>query len=99
MIEEHAGKDGTLSYEEGAHRLESIRDLKQYYIGEYEGKKITMQDKKEQLAKQQLLDLKLRKDEEHYHRMVAIFVGVLLVSMIAYFVITILGSDGDQKEL
>ena len=99
VIEENAGKDGTVSYEEGAHRIESIRDMKQYYIGEYEGKKITMQDKKEQAAKQQLLDLKLRKDEERYHQMVAIFVGVLLLSMIAYFVIQVVGSDSDNKEL
>ena len=42
VIEEHAGKDATLAYEEGQHAIQSIRELKQYYVGEYEGKKMSL---------------------------------------------------------
>ena len=46
VIEEVAGKDGTQQYEIGDHRVPSVRDLKKYYIGEYEGKKLTLAEKK-----------------------------------------------------
>lgn len=46
IIEEHAGQDATAKYEEGDHRMESIRDLAKYYIGEYEGKKLSLHEKK-----------------------------------------------------
>jgi len=46
IIEDVAGMDATLRYEEGDHRMESIRDLAKYYIGEYEGKKLSLQEKK-----------------------------------------------------
>ena len=41
VIEECAGRDATQRYEDGDHPLESIRELKKYYVGEYEGKKIS----------------------------------------------------------
>ena len=47
IIEEYAGKDATAAYEEGAHRIESIRDLKKMYVGEYEGKKLSLAERKE----------------------------------------------------
>ena len=46
IIEEYAGKDATLRYEEGEHNVSAVRDLKKYYVGEYEGKKLTLQEKK-----------------------------------------------------
>ena len=42
VIEEFGGRDATQRFEEGDHRLESIRDLKKYYVGEYEGKKLSL---------------------------------------------------------
>jgi cytochrome b involved in lipid metabolism len=42
IIEEFGGKDATVRYEEGEHNMSSIRDLKKYYVGEYEGKKLTL---------------------------------------------------------
>ena len=42
IIEDVAGMDATARYEEGDHRMESIRDLAKYYIGEYEGKKLSL---------------------------------------------------------
>ena len=41
IIEDAAGTDCTIQYEEGAHTQSSVRDLKEYYIGEYEGKKLS----------------------------------------------------------
>ena len=41
IIEEYAGRDATQKYEEGNHMPESVRDLKKYYVGEYEGKKLS----------------------------------------------------------
>ena len=52
VIEECAGKECTERFEEGEHMPESIRDLKQYYIGDYEGKKQTLKEKKEEQAKE-----------------------------------------------
>jgi cytochrome b involved in lipid metabolism len=46
IIEEVAGQDATTKFEEGDHRIESIRDLSKYYIGEYEGKKLSLHEKK-----------------------------------------------------
>lgn len=46
IIEEVAGQDATAKYEEGDHRMESVRDLAKFYIGEYEGKKLSLQEKK-----------------------------------------------------
>tara|TARA_B110001450_G_C17403334_1_gene392664 strand:+ start:137 stop:439 length:303 start_codon:yes stop_codon:yes gene_type:complete len=46
IIEEFAGKDGTIKYEEGEHNMTAIKELKNYYVGEYEGKKLTLQEKK-----------------------------------------------------
>ena len=51
-IEAFGGKDGTEKFEEGDHMPESIRDLKQYYIGEYEVKKLSLQEKKAEMAKE-----------------------------------------------
>ena len=58
VIEENAGKDGTSAYEEGSHGMESVRDLKKYYVGEYEGKKLSLQEKKKEVAKEQLQKIK-----------------------------------------
>ena len=52
VIEECAGLDATQRYEDGDHPLESIRDLKKYYVGEYEGKKISLLEKKHKIAKE-----------------------------------------------
>tara|TARA_B110000977_G_C10695095_1_gene345039 strand:+ start:291 stop:443 length:153 start_codon:yes stop_codon:yes gene_type:complete len=41
IIEDNAGTDCTIKYEEGEHTESSVRDLKEYYIGEYEGKKLS----------------------------------------------------------
>ena len=37
VIEESAGTDATRRFEEGDHMPESVRDLRKYYIGDYEG--------------------------------------------------------------
>ena len=58
VIEDNAGKDGTSAYEEGSHGMESVRDLKKYYVGEYEGKKLSLQEKKKEVAKEQLQKIK-----------------------------------------
>ena len=52
IIEESGGKDATQKFDEGDHRPDSMRDLKKYYIGDYEGKKISLQEKKEIQAKE-----------------------------------------------
>ena len=52
IIEEYAGRDATMKYEEGSHMPESVRDLKKYYIGEYEGKKLSFQEKKQMVAQE-----------------------------------------------
>ena len=63
IIEEVGGKDGTREYEKGDHLMESIRDLKTFYIGEYEGKKLTLQEKKEQQAKEYM---EMKKKEKQF---------------------------------
>ena len=45
IIESHGGKDATNKFEEAEHGPESIRDLKKYYVGDYEGKKLTLAEK------------------------------------------------------
>ena len=53
MIEEYGGKDATSKFEEDdQHTAESIRDLKKYYIGEYEGKKMTLSERKSESARE-----------------------------------------------
>ena len=42
VIEAVAGKEATQEFEEGGHDAVSIRDLKKYYIGEYEAKKLNL---------------------------------------------------------
>ena len=32
--------------------MESVRDLKKYYVGEYEGKKLSLMEKKKEVAKE-----------------------------------------------
>ena len=46
IIEEYGGKDGTIKFDIGNHTTADIRDMKKYYIGEYEGKKLTLSEKK-----------------------------------------------------
>ena len=52
IIEEWGGKDATKQFEEGEHTIESIRDLKTFYIGEFEGKKITLTEMKQKNAEE-----------------------------------------------
>ena len=70
--------------------MESVRDLKKYYVGEYEGKKLSLQEKKKEVAKEQLQKIKQEKQSEFKNQMVSIGVGILLMLMISYFVISIL---------
>ena len=89
VIEECAGKDCTERFEDGDHMPESIRDLKQYYIGDYEGKKQSLQEQKAKQAKEHI---KLRKKErnlEQGRQALGIFVFTLLAVMILYFVYNI----------
>ena len=46
LIEELGGQDATDKFEEGDHAMTDVRDLKKYYKGEYEGKKMTLLEKK-----------------------------------------------------
>ena len=50
IIEEWAGKDATQAFEQGDHAIESIRDLKKYYIGEHEGRKSSLAELKSKEA-------------------------------------------------
>ena len=94
VIEEVAGKDGTKEYEAGDHRIESIRDLKTYYIGEYEGKKLTLAEKKEQQAKEYREKIKKEKQHDYGRQILGFAVSSMLVLMITYFVYNIIQSGG-----
>ena len=89
IIEEYAGRDATLKYEEGQHMPESVRDLKKYYIGEYEGKKLSFQEKKQMVAQEQVEKIKKQKKHESINGQLGVLTGVLLFLMIMYFLYSI----------
>ena len=64
VIEAVGGKDASSQFEEGGHDAVSIRDLKKYYIGEYEAKKLSLQEMKAKAAQDQIEYMKKEKQLE-----------------------------------
>ena len=93
IIEEYAGRDATQKYEEGNHMPESVRDLKKYYVGEYEGKKLSFQEKKQMVAQEQVEKIKKQKQSENINLKLGLLTGVLLFLMIMYFLYQINKED------
>ena len=85
VIEEVGGQDATSQFELGGHDAVSIRDLKKYYIGEFEGKKLSLQEMKQKAAKDQMDLIKKEKKLEFGRQILGIVVGFMLVTMISYF--------------
>ena len=86
VIEEAAGKDATSQFEEGGHDAVSIRDLKKFYIGEYEPRKLSLQEMKEKEEKEQMERIKKEKQLDMGRNIMGFAVGAMLLTMIAYFV-------------